>query len=1094
MFIKALIISLIIDSLKEGIYKLKNNHSIKRTITKIDKKYEDVENLPKTLEKWLANKNVQNKLEEFIKGSRDINIEDLAITLVKDYGFYFGDESPEKSIEIITSFFDILNDEYLKSKEGLTIISHRQEILAEESRDEEKTTQSMIKESHSETMKAISGLSTQLSLDDYKDKVQSLYTKKIDDAREILKAGKIKTAKKLFEYLLNDLSKEQDVPKELFFRTWTNLGCCELELGQFKKATVHFELAHNILPENDKGIANMVTVMQLRKDYSAGLEYANELLKKKPQYLHGICVKASLLTQMGKSDEAINLFKDEDGNFNNTILNDAQGCYTLGFVFYEKKDYKNAQKYLKKAINLDSSNPDFFLLLGLSICFPLLQRKTLPWLIPEQDITKLKNAEQFLSQAYEILQEQESDEKLESVLINRSSVRIALNNLDDAINDCKEALKKNPYSLKVLKNKGFAESLKGQFDTAIDDWTKALSKHGIDDEIVSMTVHAYLSKGIQEPERGIQVLEKYISEHKDKKKHLPFLFDLAECYLSRGDLKQADELLNEIKKASPNNPRILHLFSKLCMQKGDIKKTEKYLLEALEKSKENETQIITLELADFHFSQQNYDKAIPYYESVVNPSVNNGVLRKYLICLYYSPDKETNHPKCLKLCEEIRKKYGITKLITEIEAVILESLNNLTEASNLHLELSKIEPEKYEHKLRYAFIGFRRGNHRLAIEELEKVRNEVSKNPQALITVAEIFDYVGRKVEAIKLGFDALKIAPNDPQMYIAYIHLFLSKDVNGKNKLFNPRKVEKDTCVKLKINGEDKTFTLVDTEELDLGKDEILISSDLGNKLLGLKKGDKVELKESDFPSRIINILEIKSKYVKAFQDCMQNYNLLFPQEKGLKFVKVEKDLKSLFKMLDRISERASKFTELYHQRRLTLGALSNLLGVDLFDAWAGLINSPKLYLKCSNGSIEEQQYEINIVEKSSKIIIDPIGLFTLVHLDCFNFLPKLFSEIYVSQSCQDEITQIIGLQSSIARKGYTVIGKNKDQYTRTEVKAKDVKNKIRLLKRIQKFIVNETKVVGLKKPISFSEQMLVEVLGKSSFDTIKIAKEDNL
>ncbi|GAI82426.1 unnamed protein product, partial [marine sediment metagenome] len=433
-FIKSLIISLIIDSLKEGIYKLKNNHAIKRTIAKIDKKYKDIENLPQTLEKWLSDKNVQNKLEEFIKGSRDINIEDLAITLVKDSEFYFGDESPEKSIEIIKSFFSILNDEYLKSKEGITIISHRQEILAKEFRDEEKTTQRMIKDSHVETMKAFSGLSSQFSLDDYKDKVQSLYTKRIDDAREILKAGKIKTAKDLFEKFLSDLSKEQDVPKELFFRTWTNLGCCELELGQIKEATVHFELAHNILPENDKGIANMVTAMQLRKDYSAGLEYVNELLKKKPQYIHGICVKASLLTEMGKFDEAIDLFKDKDGNFNNTILNDAQGCYTLGFVFYERKDYKNAQKFLKKAINLDSSNPGFFLLLGLSICFPLLQKRTLHWLIPEQEITKLKNAEQFLSQAYEILQEQENDEKLENVLINRSSVRIALNNLDDAIN------------------------------------------------------------------------------------------------------------------------------------------------------------------------------------------------------------------------------------------------------------------------------------------------------------------------------------------------------------------------------------------------------------------------------------------------------------------------------------------------------------------------------------------------------------------------------------------------------------------------------------------------------------------------------------
>lgn len=1094
MVIEDLILSLVIESLKEGISKLKSNHPIRKTISKVEKKYKDIENLSQTLNKLLESESAQNKIEEFTRGNRNINIKDMATTLVKDCGFYFGDESQEKSIEIVQNFFSFLKDEYLKSEERHIFADHRQEALAKEFLDGTKTTQSMIKETHLTTMKAILSLSSQFSLDDYKDKVQSLYTKRIDEAREILKAGKIKTAKKLFKNLLADLSKEKDVPKVLYFRTWTNLGCCELELEQLSEAIIHFEHAHNILPEDDKGLANMVTAMQLKKDYSVGLEYAEKLLKKNPHYLHGICVKAGVLAEIGKFDEAINLFKDEGGDYNSAILKDAQSCYTLGFVFYQKKDYKNAQKFFKKATNLDSSNPDFFLLQGLSICFPILQEKTLPWLVSEQTKTKLKDAEQYLSQSYKLLQEQENDKKTESVLINRSSIRIALNNLDGAISDCKDALKKNPYSLQVLKNKGIAESLKGEFDIAIEDWTKAISKYETDDDIVSMIVHAYLSKEMQEPEKGIQVIDKYISEHVSKKDYLPFLFDLTECYLQKGDFQQTDKLLNKIKKINPTNPRLLQLYSKANLKKGIVKKAEIFLLKALEKSTEIETQIFTLELADFYFNQQLYDEAIPYYESVINLSVNNEVLRKYFICLYSSSNKDVNVPKCLKLCKEIRKKIGPTKLITEIEAVIQESLNNLAEASQLYLELSKIEPEKYDHELRHGYVEFRRGNHKIAVERLEKVKDKVSKNPQALITIAQIFDYIGRKVEAIILGFDALKLEPNDPQISMAYIHLFLSRDIDGKNKLLNPRKVEKDSVVKLKINGDEKTYTLVDTKESSLGKGEISISSDFGVRLVGLKKGDKVELKEPGFPSRIVNILEIKSKYVDAFQDCIQNFNLQFPKEKGLKLVKVEKDLKSLLRMLDTVSERASKFTDLYRERNLTIGALSNLLGADLFDAWAGIISSPDLYLKCSYGSVEQQQYEINIVEKSSKITIDPIGLFTLVHLDCLNLVSNLFPDIYISQSCLDELTQIIGLQSSIAKKGFETIGKQKDQYIRREIKPKDVQNKIRLLKKIQKFIVNKTNVIGLKTPISFYEQRLVDVLGKSSFDTIRIAKENKL
>ncbi len=1095
MFIESLIITIIIDELKNGIDKLRSNHPIKRTISQISKKFKNIENLPKTLEKWLENKEVQNKIKEFVEGNREINSKELAKTLVKDCGFYFGEASEAKSVEIIQDFFSILNEEYLESKEKHIYTAQRKEVLTKIILDEGKTTQKTIKESQLAIERAITGLSSQFAqADHYKDKFQSQYTRRIDEAREILKAGKVETAKKLYENLLSDLSKEKDVSKELYFRIWTNLGCCELELGQCEEAASYLERAHNILPENDKGIANMVTAMQLRDNYPAGLEYANKLLEKNPQYHHGICVKAGLLAEIGSFDDAISLFKDDDGSFNNIILNDAQCCYTLGFVFYEKKDYENSQEFLKKAIKFDSSNPDFFSLLGLSICFPLLQKKTFPWLISKQVMTQLKNAEQYLSHAYEILQEQENYKKLENVLINRSSVRIALNKIDDAINDCKEILKKDPDNLQSLKNKGIAEIRRGQFDLAIIDWTKAFKKHKDIDELVSLIATAYLSKDIPESEKAIQIIEKYLSEHEDKKDNLSLLFDLTECYLSKEDRQQTEKFLAEIKKMSPDNPRLFHLYSKLYVQIGDMKKAENYILEALDKSKGVESQIFSLDLANLYFNQKSYDKAISYYQDIVNPSVNNKVLRDYLICLYYSSNKVANYPKCLKICEKIRNKFGTTKLITEIEAVIQESLNNLEEASSLYLALSNIEPEKYEHRLRYGFVEFRRGNHKLAVKKLEEIKDTVANDPQALMTISEIFDYVGKKVDAIMLGFNALKLASNDPKINMAYIHLFLSKDIDGKNKLFSPKKIEKDTHVKLKINGEEKIIILVDTKKSDLIMGELSINSDFGSKLVGLKVGDKVELKVSDSLSQIINILEVKSKYVKAFQDCIQSFNLQFPKDKGFKLIKVGKDLKNLFNILDETADRASKFTDLYKQRKLTIGALSNLLGIDLFDAWVVLTNSPELNLRCSIGSVKERQYELNIAEKSSRIIIDLIGLFTLAYLDCYDFLTRLFSEIYISQSSLDEITLAIGLESSLKRKGYETIGKHKDRYIRRKIEPKDVREKIRLLKKIHRFIINKTKVIGFKKPISFFEQRLVDVLGKPSFDTIRIAKENNL
>ncbi|MFW9973486.1 MAG: tetratricopeptide repeat protein, partial [Candidatus Odinarchaeota archaeon] len=309
----------------------------------------------------------------------------------------------------------------------------------------------------------------------WKEKYENQFTKRIDEARNFLNQGKAKVAKKLYENLLKDISEEKGISPSMQFRVYNNLACCERELGLEKDAITHFELAHSILPEDKKGLANMATAQALRGKSEDGLKYVDQVLKTDSQNIHGICVKANLLIVLKRYDEAIDLFKDsERKEFDKNFLENAQCCYTLGFIYYEKGDYGNAQKFSKKAIDIDSSVSDHYFLLGMSIGFPALQKNSLPWLVPEEIKENLTVAANYLSRAIDILRDSEQDLKIGSSLINRSAIRIALNELEEAIRDCEQLLKRNIYKVMAFRNKGIAEYLSGRFAEAISSWFAAI--------------------------------------------------------------------------------------------------------------------------------------------------------------------------------------------------------------------------------------------------------------------------------------------------------------------------------------------------------------------------------------------------------------------------------------------------------------------------------------------------------------------------------------------------------------------------------------------------------------------------------------------
>ncbi len=119
-------------------------------------------------------------------------------------------------------------------------------------------------------------------------------------------------------------------------------------------------------------------------------------------------------------------------------------------------------------------------------------------------------------------------------------------------------------------------------------------------------------------------------------------------------------------------------------------------------------------------------------------------------------------------------------------------------------------------------------------------------------------------------------------------VHLSEVKKVSGVavedvsvDSTFQPAGTEKvpNEMFELVGNGKKRIITILKKDSGKLQNDELLESDPVARKLLGHKKNDVVEFKQSDLEVLSFKIVEIQSKYVYAFQQSLSEFSFRFPR-----------------------------------------------------------------------------------------------------------------------------------------------------------------------------------------------------------------------
>ena len=140
------------------------------------------------------------------------------------------------------------------------------------------------------------------------------------------------------------------------------------------------------------------------------------------------------------------------------------------------------------------------------------------------------------------------------------------------------------------------------------------------------------------------------------------------------------------------------------------------------------------------------------------------------------------------------------------------------------------------------------------------------------------------------------------------------------------------------------------------------------------------------------LKIVEIKSKYVHAFQETMVCYEILFPGKPGFRQIRLEplekegdlpKNLKKILKeTTSEQAERSEDIEQLYKKGMVTLGIFANFVGRNVLEVLGNLMNNPDLGIRCCLGNSEERDYALSLLNDNPRLIVDVISLMTFYGL----------------------------------------------------------------------------------------------------------------
>lgn len=1031
------------------------------------------QSLKRALSGWFMSHQFATALFKIRQGGGEADREALAAALI-DAGFGVGDDTPRVALEIVEAFLGALDEELLKSSEGV-LYSHqaRMQELRRQSADQ-RTGMGGVRlevEKMSRGVAAVHAL-----LEDARGAADEL-NRRIDAARDQLVAGKITTARDLLLRIQEETS-GRALSDEIRHRIFTNLACCELQLGRPLEAAELFETAYRLRPGDPKAQANRALALRLRSDEAGARRLIESVLASDPNHPAAVAVLADLLERAGDRSAAIRALQnssDQGSGLKERLaelyLRDDQPTRALDVLTQLPEPRDASSIVLRSEVELRIVEHYF------------KGENPLPWQLPQDLRDRLDAAERALGPVIE-RGRGEWPALYKAARTIRGYLRAFLFRHGDACDDLSAVVAEADVDTNVLVNLAVFRIVNDQPAEALAAAERAL-QHS--DDVQTWLILADAAGFAGNWERSLTAAEE--ASRRAAPGH-----DRERAYTATAEalrrLRRLDEAASVLEKGlseAPDSDELLSMRAVVLLERGDVDQAIAVSRDAIARAPGGRRYLATIRAADLAFRARSYAEAADLYREIVNPSVVTESLQRFAISLYETGAVD----EALTITRKAREGRTPIETISEIEGAILERLGQLQEAARLYEDMTTANVRPVRALERLAVVYHRLGRTEDVKRVVERLLPRAQEDAHALIMVAHLLVTIGEISRALPIAYRALGLAQERPDIHLAYaavVQAIPDEQVSD----FTADVAGVDTAVSIEVDGETATYVIVADGAAHYWPDEIAANSSMAKGIMGKRTGDSVPLPPTPLGPRTGVVRAVQHKYVARFQSVLSEFNRRFPEADGLWKFKAKDVIANVKSLLDSRAERIKMAMEAYERREVTVGLLAQMVQRSGLETWRTLVGNPEFRPFVRPGHQEALLVSIEALKAAEAVVLDLTAAVTLFGLDLLEHVDGYHRRVYVPQSVIDALSkEIDGHKIMSSGRPMLVTFKRGDTYYREEVTPEQTRALIESFERLRDQLRRLSVAARPTGSPIYSNADVADALSPEFADAVAIARE---
>ena len=859
---------------------------------------------------------------------------------------------------------------------------------------------------------------------------------RLEDTRQLLSDGKVRTAKAWLEQMREDAEALANpaAKSRLLSRVLGQIAFCEWRSGNLPDAARHYHQAHELAPEDPKATANAAFAtlfIEEPADLEKALSLGRSALERDPASDDALAVTSHALSRLNRHEEIAPLLQDHPD-----AAKGLQTVFTLSAIALESGDYASAQDHARRSCDLAPGNATAQRMRCDAYFVPIQQqwRFDPPILLrfPAEQQDHLHIAEDAATRAVEAMKDWEERALAVEVLQLRATIRDFLGRVDQALADCDAALAISPSEPTVLLTKGeILLRRKNDAKAAVP----LLLRVAQDSEAESyLTIYAAVlcaeaHVALHEWAEAIAVLQHLYHPDPAQPEQMDLARLLGQAAHFSGNTMLLETIKRDLETHYPDDQVALTTLADFARYEDDLPRHVSLLKRACERAEGSRLDRAKYLLAQGHALNREWEPAIALLQPLidlehVDRQEPDPILRLYLQVLSLAGRKQ----EASDLACQVRGDGRAIKSVSEYEANFAADSGDLPHARHLLEELSADNPDDVPYARNVAALALHAGVPAapgappapLSTEDIEAARTALGRVSLDRVKgdAAQIMDFARLRqraglADALDWAYSAIRAAPNDAQiggLYTQYIFM----EVGGDDPRLDHQQVQAESAIELKRRGQSETWIV--TAEPSGDPHELPLDHPFVPKLLGKRAGDQFEAQEQPVNRDGYEVVSVKSKYVWAAQDLTRKIESGIVQPKWMavghfSLPNTVEGAREERQKLRELLDSGVTATRLYTQRGLSFSAIAQLSTRTVFDLWradsanGGYRVAERGHFYAADGTDDEMQKHRALASSATAVVLDATALITIVHLGLEEVVSRCFERLVVARELEAEV-----------------------------------------------------------------------------------------